>query len=395
MSNSKSYPKMADLERAFDNKGRKVNAKKSNNKDNDSQSTNYQQSNNLSNSKGANKNTNEDTKGDHKFIGHKYGKGNNVKYAAKNANKFTPNRKPATIFNLADDPSITDLEYKSVKSRQQFASLWKVPAAKEALLYILSKTMRDITIRANIANIIERYTNKPNSDELIYAALNAEYNKKQHNTDMSSITKYRIDARIRDLAGIVPQYNRHPKSYLDFGGGDGTISEGIAQWLGVAKDNAVSADVETWLSGTQAQKQLSGITFNTIPKAGRLPYKDGQFDAITCFVVLHHIEQLEERISELYRILAPGGWLLIREHDCRDNATRTIIDIYHNLFELVYNKSPNYKQVLDDYYGDYKTKEQWHFLMYDVGFENLDGINYPDIKADDLMRIYYHIYTKK
>lgn len=298
-------------------------------------------------------------------------------------------------FNLADDAEILELEYQSVKSRKQFESLWKVPAAKEALIFILAKTLRDSINRAAIINIIQRNIGKPGADELIYKALNAEYMKANRPDDTESIAEYRINARIRDLNNILTDNMKRADAYLDFGGGDGTISEGIAKWLGVKKENAISADVAVWLSGTQTQKQLSGITFNTIPKSGRLPYKDGQFDAITCFVVLHHIEQLEERIGELYRILAPGGWLLIREHDCRDNATRAIIDIYHNLFELVYNKSPSYSKVLDEYYGDYKTKEQWHFLMQDAGFEKLDNLKYQDIRRDDLLRIYYYIYGKK
>lgn len=405
MSNTKLFPKMADLERIFNdsniNETSVVNPKSVKNKAKKN-TTSVKKDGGIPeynhNDKGNYKGNYKDTKYKKDRDTTNNGINNSdTKYRSnKQQAKYTGKPKPKPMnFNLADDPSITELEYKSVKSRQQFESLWKVPTAKDALVYILSKTLRDTINNTGIINIIERYNGKPNADELIYKALNAEYNKKQHNTDTSSITKYRIDARVRDLAGILTDDMKSPKTYLDFGGGDGTISEGIAQWLGVKKENAISADVESWLSGTQAQKQLKHITFNTIPKAGQLPYKDGQFNAITCFVVLHHIEQLDDRIDELYRILAPGGWLLIREHDCRDNATRAIIDIYHNLFELVYNKAPNYKQVLDEYYGEYKAKEQWHFTMRNAGFENMTNLKYPDIKPDDLLRVYYYVYTKK
>lgn len=396
MSKNVKYPTTAQLESAFgDESSANSTRAKYQNKNNSNHSINkqdseeYNSSNLTSNKRGGY--APQNTRGS-RF--NNKGRGGRGAQHGYHGQKHNPQQMNIS-FNLADNSDILELEYHSVKSRKQFEALWKVLTAKDALIFILAKTLRDNINRGTIINTIQQNIGRSGADELIYKALNAEYMKVNRAEDTKSIVEYRIKARTRDLDSMLTSNMKRVNTYLDFGGGDGTISEGIAKWLGVKKENAISADVAGWLSGTQVQKQLSGITFNTIPISGKLPYKDGQFDAITCFVVLHHIEKLEDRINELYRILAPGGWLLIREHDCRDNATRAIIDIYHNLFELIYNKSPNYSKVLDEYYGEYKNKEQWHFLMQDAGFEKLDNLKYSDIRKDDLLRIYYYIYSKK
>jgi 2-polyprenyl-3-methyl-5-hydroxy-6-metoxy-1,4-benzoquinol methylase len=44
---------------------------------------------------------------------------------------------------------------------------------------------------------------------------------------------------------------------------------------------------------------------------------DNRVDLITCFVTLHHVPQLDMMLAEIIRILRPGGYLILREHDCK------------------------------------------------------------------------------
>jgi SAM-dependent methyltransferase len=46
---------------------------------------------------------------------------------------------------------------------------------------------------------------------------------------------------------------------------------------------------------------------------GRLPLLDASFDLATCLGVLHHIPNVSFVTKELSRVLAPGGYLLLRE----------------------------------------------------------------------------------
>lgn len=47
--------------------------------------------------------------------------------------------------------------------------------------------------------------------------------------------------------------------------------------------------------------------------SGKIPYEDNTFGLITCFGVLHHIPNVTYVMNELFRVLKPGGYLLIRE----------------------------------------------------------------------------------
>jgi len=58
---------------------------------------------------------------------------------------------------------------------------------------------------------------------------------------------------------------------------------------------------------------------NVIPKYlkpeidGTISFEDKSFDLITCFGVLHHIPNVSYVLSEMLRVLEPGGIMLIRE----------------------------------------------------------------------------------
>jgi len=61
--------------------------------------------------------------------------------------------------------------------------------------------------------------------------------------------------------------------------------------------------------------QLQGVAlqYKKPSVEGKIDYPDNHFQLETCFGTLHHIPNVSFVLSELHRVLAPGGYLLIRE----------------------------------------------------------------------------------
>ena len=57
---------------------------------------------------------------------------------------------------------------------------------------------------------------------------------------------------------------------------------------------------------------LEGLPVDAqVADAERLPFEDGSFDAVYSFGVLHHTPNTQKAIDEVYRVLKPGGRIII------------------------------------------------------------------------------------
>ncbi|MFQ6083608.1 MAG: class I SAM-dependent methyltransferase [Candidatus Aminicenantia bacterium] len=50
-----------------------------------------------------------------------------------------------------------------------------------------------------------------------------------------------------------------------------------------------------------------------VADATDLPFSENSFDAVFAFGILHHIENWQKAISEIYRVLKPGGYFSFEE----------------------------------------------------------------------------------
>lgn len=93
---------------------------------------------------------------------------------------------------------------------------------------------------------------------------------------------------------------------LDVGGGTGRISALLAGDVGTA----VIADASRgMLSGAASKRGLQPAHAH----AERLPFADGSFDRVLVVDAFHHFAQHERAASELMRVVAPGGRLVVEE----------------------------------------------------------------------------------
>ena len=97
---------------------------------------------------------------------------------------------------------------------------------------------------------------------------------------------------------------------LDVGTGTGRYALKLARRSGAV--TAIDQSPEMMALARRAA-QAEGLTIDFRPSSinDDLPFAPGQFDFLICALVLCHIEDLSHAFREFYRVLQPGGYLLI------------------------------------------------------------------------------------
>jgi SAM-dependent methyltransferase len=93
---------------------------------------------------------------------------------------------------------------------------------------------------------------------------------------------------------------------LDLGCGDGTFTAELAR----AGADAIGVDVAQ-AAVRRAAARYRSLAFRLIEIEGPLPFEDGSFDLVWCSEVIEHIADTARWLSEVRRVLAPGGRLLL------------------------------------------------------------------------------------
>jgi ubiquinone/menaquinone biosynthesis C-methylase UbiE len=92
---------------------------------------------------------------------------------------------------------------------------------------------------------------------------------------------------------------------LDLGAGPGTYTRAIAgkglQCIGVDYSHNVLAVARR--KGNR-EPYIQAEAYN-------LPFRNGAFDAVVCIGVLQSLDRTPEALSEIARVLAPGGWMFL------------------------------------------------------------------------------------
>lgn len=119
---------------------------------------------------------------------------------------------------------------------------------------------------------------------------------------------------------------------LDLAGGTGDITALLARRVGRA-GSVVISDINAAMLGNGRQRlEDQGVLGNVryaLADAERLPFADGEFDAVTIAFGLRNVTDKDAALREMLRVLKPGGQAHILEFSqVRDETLRKAYDLY-------------------------------------------------------------------
>jgi 2-polyprenyl-3-methyl-5-hydroxy-6-metoxy-1,4-benzoquinol methylase len=137
---------------------------------------------------------------------------------------------------------------------------------------------------------------------------------------------------------------------LDLGCGDGLFTEELAR-TGAA---ATGADVAQ-AALDRARARHPQLDFRLAQIDGPLPFDDGSFDVVWASEVIEHVADTARWLSELRRVMSPGGRLLLTTPN-------------HPRAFLLVRGIERYSNPLSDHLHLY-TRHSMHGLLNEFGFE--------------------------
>jgi len=163
---------------------------------------------------------------------------------------------------------------------------------------------------------------------------------------------------------------------LDVAGGTGDLTRGMARQVGPTGHVILSDINQAMLEQGRNRLLDDGVVGNVgfaQANAEALPFADNSFDCITIGFGLRNVTHKEKALASMYRVLRPGGQLMVLEFSRPVAALTPFYDLYSFkvlpfMGKLVANDPDSYRYLAESIrkHPDQETLLQ---MMNDAGFE--------------------------
>jgi len=118
---------------------------------------------------------------------------------------------------------------------------------------------------------------------------------------------------------------------LDLAGGTGDLSRGLLKQVG-EDGQVVLSDINAAMLGRGRDRLVDEGAADNLSivqaDAESLPFDDRQFDCLTMAFGLRNVTRKDRALAEMYRVLKPGGRLLVLEFSRPNDLIRPFYDLY-------------------------------------------------------------------
>ena len=168
--------------------------------------------------------------------------------------------------------------------------------------------------------------------------------------------------------------NTNPNSILDIATGTGDLA------IHLAKTNAtkiVGLDISEGMLNVGREKiaklQLNSVIEMLYGDSENMPFEDNSFDAITVAFGVRNFENLEKGLSEILRVLKPGGTFVVLE---TSNPTKTPFKQGYKFYSnyilptigKLFSKDKLAYQYLSDSAAEFPYGEAFNNILQKIGF---------------------------
>ena len=178
----------------------------------------------------------------------------------------------------------------------------------------------------------------------------------------------RLSHRVKDVCELMKKEMKSIPTnalFVDYGGSNGDFAHAFAAELKAKHSVEViptCMDLSQWLS-KQYPTPHADVKYVNIHTDDFHLTQPSPF-VLSVLQVLHHVDTPHRSLKRLTEWLQPGGYLILREHDCRTIEDELAIDLEHLLYEVYFRQSLT---ALQTYQATYVSRRWLYASLKELG----------------------------